>query len=85
MATKRTTKPVEVVEDENDEIEELDEVEEAAETAAPKKARKPKAAKPERQGFSTKEAAEQLGITPVRLRRILRSEDGGHADKEYTR
>jgi len=91
--TKKATKPTvvpdpEPSEDEDDDLEELDEVEELAEASeaeAPKKSKKAKAAKPERQGLSTKDAAAQLGITPVRLRRILRSEDGGHADKEYTR
>jgi len=71
----------------DDEIEELDEVEATAEAsteAAPKKARAKKE-KPARAGMSTKEAAESLGITPVRLRRILRTEDGGFPDKEYTR
>lgn len=50
-----------------------------------------KKAKPTRVGMSTKEAAayisEKTGkeITPVALRRILRSDDGGFNDEGYTR
>lgn len=57
-----------------------------AEAAAPaKKARKPKAEAPEGPvGMTTKEAAEKLGVTPVRLRRILRSDDFVN-DHTYTR
>lgn len=76
------------VEVEVDEIEALEEdlVEEAP---AEKKARKPRAKKekpekPVRAGKSTKEAAEELGITPVRLRRILRTDDFIN-DGGYTR
>jgi type I site-specific restriction endonuclease len=85
-ATKTATATV--VEETDGDIEELDEVEataEAAAEAAPAKAKKPKKEKPVRTGKSTKDAAAELGITPVRLRRILRSEDGGFADKEYTK
>lgn len=73
--------------DSDDEIEALDEVEETAEAseeAAPKKKAK-KAKRPERTGMDTKTLAERLGTTPVKLRRFLRSEDGGHNDKTYTR
>jgi hypothetical protein len=95
VAKKATAPVVETaVEDTDDDIEELDEVEataEASEGEAPAKKGKAKKAKPERVGLTSKEAAARLSeilgttITPVRLRRILRSEDGGHADKEYTR
>jgi CO/xanthine dehydrogenase Mo-binding subunit len=57
-----------------------------AEAPAPK-TRKAKAEKPEapaRVGMTTKEAAEKLGITPVRLRRILRTDDFSN-DHTYTR
>lgn len=72
-----------------EEIEELDEVEAIAEDEAAKpvkkaRAKKAKVEKPVRQGKSTKEAAEELGITPVRLRRILRTDDFVN-DGGYTR
>lgn len=56
-----------------------------AEAPAPKKGRKAKAAAEELPaGLTTREAAEQLGITPVKLRRILRTDDFQN-DKSYTR
>lgn len=48
------------------------------------KAKKAKKEQPERVGMSTKEAAALLGVTPVKLRRILRTTDFAD-DKEYTR
>lgn len=62
-----------------DEIEALEEdlvTEEPTEKPAKKpRAKKAKAEAPVRVGKNTKEAAEELGITPVRLRRILRTDD----------
>ena len=88
MATKAATKKAEVVVEEpveDDEIEALDEVEETAEEAAPaKKTKKAKAKKEEPEGYTTKEVGEMLGIAPVKLRRILRTDDFTN-DKEYTR
>jgi phage antirepressor YoqD-like protein len=94
-AKKAPTAPVveaEVETDDDEELEGLDEVEATAEAsqaeAAPKKTggKKKKAAeKPARVGMSTKDAAALLDITPQRLRRILRSEDGGYQDGDYTR
>lgn len=54
---------------------------EATEEKANKKAKKEQ---PERVGVTTKEAAATLGITPVKLRRILRAMEAFN-DKTYTR
>lgn len=56
----------------------------AATAEAPAKAKKAKAEKPARVGLTTKEVAEELGITPVKLRRILRTDDFVN-DHSYTR
>jgi hypothetical protein len=83
--------------DDDDGLEALDEIEAAAvavetaggseaEAAKPKRKKaKQKKEQPVRQGMTTKEAAAALDITPQRLRRILRSEDGGFQDNDYTR
>ena len=57
-----------------------------AEAPAPKarKAKAEKPAQPERVGMTTKEAAAKLNITPVKLRRILRTDDFVN-DHTYTR
>lgn len=62
----------------------------AAQAEAPTKKAAPKAetqeapAKPERVGMTTREAADKLGVTPVRLRRLLRTDDFSN-DGTYTR
>ncbi len=73
MAVKKAAAPVEAI----DEIEALEEdlTEEAAKPVKKARAKKAKAEAPVRVGKTTKEAAEELGITPVRLRRILRTDD----------
>lgn len=83
MAKKATAPVVEEVEVEDDNLEELEEV--VAEAAAPKRTRKKAAkAQPERKGKNTREVAEELGTTPTKLRRMLRSNDFFN-DKDYTR
>jgi predicted transcriptional regulator len=73
VAVKKAAAPVEAI----DEIEALEEdlTEEAAKPVKKARAKKAKAEAPVRVGKTTKEAAEELGITPVRLRRILRTDD----------
>lgn len=88
MARKNTAPVAVVSEEEDDELDVLDEEDgdEAAAEATPKRkrAKKAKADRPAREGKSTREAAEALGITPVRLRRILRTDDFMN-DGGYTR
>jgi hypothetical protein len=86
MATAKKAAAVEEieVEDTDDEIEALDEAVEGEEEAPKKRTRKAKVKKEEPEGLTTKEAGEILGIAPVKLRRILRTDDYFN-DKGYTR
>jgi hypothetical protein len=56
----------------------------AEEAPAETTTKKAKKEQPQRVGLSTKEAAALLGVTPVRLRRILRTADYAN-DGAYTR
>lgn len=75
MPTKKAA-PVVEPETEMDDLDELEE-ETAEAEEKPKRTRKPRAKKEKvvPEGKTTKEVAEELGITPVRLRRILRTDD----------
>lgn len=55
-----------------------------APTKKTKAAKEEAPAKPERVGMTTREAADKLGVTPVRLRRLLRTDDFVN-DGAYTR
>jgi hypothetical protein len=71
----------------DDDLETLEEVEgEEPTEAKPKKkrSRKAKEEKPQVEGKTSKEVANELGITPVKLRRILRTDDFFN-DSGYTR
>ena len=91
MPTKESKKVAPVVEKvtpvevDTEDFEDLDEeTEEAAAEEKPKRKRAVKAKKEIPPGKNTKEVAAELGITPVKLRRILRTDDFVN-DKEYTR
>lgn len=83
VAKAQKTAPVAEVDVEDDDLEELDDTA-AEEAPAPKKSKKAAKAQPERVGKTTKEVAAELGVTPVRLRRLLRSGDF-YPDQDYTR
>lgn len=83
--TKKAAAPE--VEPEVDDLEDLEEDIPETEAAAPvKRTRKAKAKKEKvvPAGKTTKEVAAELGVTPVKLRRILRTDDFAN-DHEYTR